>query len=210
MSDLYVDKRRDLTKLKSKNITFFPSRKMKSSIVTECPLESNLCYYFEFDDSITSYESQPLGYYYMYKGERHSYTPDFEVFNGTNSYYIEVKSKSELSKFVDFDDWFDAVKNQAVRLGKDLVLKKEQSILHHPTYQNYLQLYRCLRVEYDYNFICRIQTQLNANQLLPISDLIDSSSELPWLYKLIAERIVELSPPEQLLTLDSTVSWRKK
>jgi hypothetical protein len=70
MSELYTDKKRDLTKHKSKSRTFFPSRKMHGSIVTECPLEASLCYYLEFDDSITSYESQPLGYYYQYEGKR--------------------------------------------------------------------------------------------------------------------------------------------
>ena len=32
MSELYTDKKRDLTKLKSKSRTFFPSRKMRASI----------------------------------------------------------------------------------------------------------------------------------------------------------------------------------
>jgi hypothetical protein len=33
ISELYTDKKRDLTKLKSKSITFFPSRKMQDSII---------------------------------------------------------------------------------------------------------------------------------------------------------------------------------
>lgn len=99
MSELYTDKKRDLTKLKAKSRTFFPSRKMHGRIVTECLLEASLCYYFEFDDSITSYESQPIGYYYQFKGKRHVYTPDFEVFQGTKSFYVEVKSQIELQQF---------------------------------------------------------------------------------------------------------------
>lgn len=207
MSELYADKKRDLTKLKSKSRTFFPSRKMQDSIVTECPLESSLCYYFEFDRSITSYESQPLSYYYMYEGERHLYTPDFEVFCGEKSFYVEVKSTIEIQKFENFELWFEAVRQQAVKLGKDLILKKEQWIKRSPSYQNNLQLYRCLKVDYSYDFVCQVKSKLVDGQLLPISALIDHHYELSWLYKLIAEQFVELSPPEQLLSLDCMVKW---
>ena len=208
MSKLYTDKKRDLTKLKSKSRTFFPSRKMRASIVTECPLEANLCYYFEFDQSVTSYESQPLGYYYMYEGQRHVYTPDFEVFNGSKSFYIEVKSELELEKFENFDAWFCAVKHQAKNLGKDLILKKEQWIRRSPDYQNITQLYRCLKANYDYDFIRNIKSKLAANKVLTVGDLIKQQSELPLLYKLIAEQVVELVPASQLLSQDATVKWR--
>lgn len=209
MSELYADKKRDLTKLKSKSRTFFPSRKMQDTIVTECPLEACLCYYFEFDDSITSYESQPRGYYYQFKGERHLYTPDFEVFCGTKPFYIEVKSKIELQKFEHFELWFEAVRQQAVKLGKDLILKKEKWIRHSPQYQNNLQLYRCLKVDYSYDFVCQVKSKLAGNKSLPISALINHHADLSWLYKLIAEQFVELSPSEQLLSLDCTVKWRQ-
>ncbi len=66
---------------------------MQRSVITACALKAILCYYFEFDDSIISYESQPWGYYYQYEGERHVYTSDIEAFRGIKSFYIEIKSK---------------------------------------------------------------------------------------------------------------------
>jgi hypothetical protein len=180
---------------------------MQDSIITECPLEANLCYYFEFDRSITRYESQPLGYYYRFEGERHLYTPDFEATHGKHSFYYEVNSKIELEKFDGFDPWFNAVQAQAKRLGKDLFLKKKQWVRRSPQFQNIQQCYRCLKVDYSYDFVCRVKSQLAVNQTLPISSLIQSHTELPWVYKLIAEQIVQLSPQEQLLSLDCTVLW---
>jgi hypothetical protein len=101
-------------------------------------------------------------------------------------------------------------KAQAKRLGKDLFLKKEQWVRRSPQFQNIQQCYRCLKVDYSYDFVCRVKSQLAVNQTLPISSLIQSHTELPWVYKLIAEQIMQLSPEDQLLSLDCTVSWGDK
>jgi len=209
MRDLYLDKKRDLTKLKSQSITLFPSKKMSSTVLTNCPLEANFCYYLEFDDAIERYESQPLGFYYQLDNIQCSFTPDFECFCGHRSVYYEIQSKAQAKKTIEFKRHFDSAQNQAIKLGKDLILVKEDWIKRSPHFQNLMQLYRCMQVQYSYDFLNRIKTKLKKDKVLTIGELIDEHIELPCIYKLIAEKILIFELSSTSLCLGSKVFWRK-
>ncbi|MDX2369517.1 MAG: hypothetical protein QNK36_14135 [Colwellia sp.] len=207
MKKLYLDKKRDLTKLKSQSITLFPSKKMSSTVFTECPLEANFCYYLEFDDEIDRYESQPLGYYFQFKNDTHVFTPDFEVFSKNKSFYYEVQSKIQAANQSDFLGYFNAARAQAKRLNKDLFLVKECWIRRSPHFQNLMQLYRCIQVEYSHDFLLRIKDKLTFNKILTISELIELHSELACVYRLIAEKVLTLEFPNECLGVNSRVLW---
>jgi len=212
MHNLYLDKKRDLSKLKSQSITLFPSKKMSSTVLTECPLEANFCYYLEFDDAIEQYESQPLGFYYSLDHKQYSFTPDFECFCGHHYVYYEIQSNTQAikaKKSTEFKRHFDSAQNQAIKLGKDLILIKENWIKRSPHFQNIMQLYRCMQVQYSYDFFKRIKNKLEKDAVLTIGELIDEHIELPWIYKLIAEKILIFELSSTSLCLDSKVFWRK-
>lgn len=207
MLNLYLDKKRDLTKLKAQSITLFPSRKMGCSVVTESPLEASFCYYLEFDDVIERYESQPLGYYFQFKNNTHVFTPDFEVFHKNKSYYYEIQSNIQGNKQDNYEDYFNAAKNQAKNLQKDLVLVKEDWIRKSPYFQNIVQLYRCMSVKYTYEFLIRVKETMKDVDERAIFELMEDHSELAFIYKLIAEKRLGFDLTTQLLGLDCKVTW---
>jgi len=207
MRKFYLDKRKDLTKLKSHSITLFPSKKMSTTVLTAHPLEANFCYYLEFDDAIDRYESQPLGYYFQFNDDTHVFTPGFEVFSGNKSFYYEVQSNTHATKNKNYEDYFNAARAQAMLLNKDLILVKESWIRRSPYFQNLVQLYRCIQAEYSHDFLVRIKDKLIFNKVLMIGELIELHSELACVYRLIAEKILILESPTEGLGLDSRVIW---
>lgn len=152
--------KRALSKLKSKSVTHFPSRKMGSIVLTESPLEANFCYYLEFDDDVEYYESQPLGFYYQHANKTHTFTPDFEVFIKSSSYYYEVQSNTQADRSEQYLEYFNAAREQADRLGKDLILISENWIQRSSQLHNIRHIYRCMSVNYYYELLCRVKTKL--------------------------------------------------
>jgi hypothetical protein len=144
---LYVAKRRNLKKFKRKTVCRFPSVKGDVPVVlTEGVIEKDFCYHLELDPLVKLYQCQPLGYYYYLNGEKRSYTPDFEVDidGGVNTYY-EVKELEYLKYDLDFDVEFEAKKQQAKILGKQLILVCDDFIRQEPKFTNTKRVYGAKR-----------------------------------------------------------------
>lgn len=79
-----------------KNITRFPSLKMKRVICGESLLELDYHNLLEFDSDVLSFQEQPLKIEYILDGSNHFYTPDLLVVraNGQRQ-IIEVKREAD-------------------------------------------------------------------------------------------------------------------
>ena len=75
-----LSKRRDVSKLMSKSVNVFFGHKSEDDVTNlESPLEADFCYHLEYDQSVKSYQAQPLPISYFYDGKYRTYTPDFKV-----------------------------------------------------------------------------------------------------------------------------------
>jgi hypothetical protein len=206
MSNFYTDKRRDLKKMKGKNICLFPSLKpTPNTIYTEGVIEKDFCYHLEVDNEVIEYESQPLGFYYWMGSERYVYTPDFQVFYKNSSIkYFEVKELKYLDD--DFYEKFPIWQQQSLLLGKTLELVTDEFIYQEPLYTNLKHLSRARK-----NGICTEEFReiaifaLSNVESLTIRELLKYAkrpNSIGMVYKLIQLGVLKISISDDVLGPD--------
>jgi len=205
-----ISKRRDVKKLMSKSINVFRGRKASDEITyTESPLEADLCYHFEFDPKIISYQAQPLSLEYFFEGATHTYYPDFEVFyeDGTTS-YIEVKYIADVARFESFNEWEEAIRRAASKHGKGFIVLKEDFIRQQPLYENLLNLWSAVGIPINKVFLAHLISVLDQKHEASISELMTedlSDDEFEQVYRLIFDRKLVASLTRDFLSKSTIV-----
>ncbi|NRD72151.1 TnsA endonuclease N-terminal domain-containing protein [Shewanella sp. VB17] len=126
----------------NKNIFKFASAKVGETIMCESSLEFDACFHHEYNDTITSFGSQPEGFHYNFEGKQLPYTPDVIL------HYIDGMTKfheyKPYSKTFDpaFKAKFVAKKQAAQVLGIELILVTEKQIRINPILNNLKLLHR--------------------------------------------------------------------
>ena len=209
MNRFKAPKKRNLNNLLSKSITKFPSIKSDiSPTLTESPLESDFCYYLEFDNEVIKYEAQPTAIAYWYGGKRHWYTPDFEVFYEESSCYYEIKYQKDVERDDEFEFRFAEQKKSAKELGKDLFLITDEFITKQYMYENLCLLYKFSKVAIDPDFLYFVKVSVKNNQILLISDLIREESrneDFQQIYKLIWTQFLLADLESEVLSVDTPI-----
>jgi hypothetical protein len=205
-----IPKRREVKNLMSKSINVFRGRKALDEITyTESPLEADLCYHFEYDPQIISYQAQPLSFEYFFEGTTHTYSPDFEVYydDGTIS-YVEVKYVADIARIENFNEWEKAVRKTASKHGKGFIVLKEDFIRQQPLYENLLNLWSSVEIEIDKEFLSHLITVLDQKHETSISDLMTDEfldQEFEQIYRLIFERKLVASLTQDFLSKSTIV-----
>ena len=134
--------RRKLTISRVKNIFKFVSQKMSSVYLVESFLEFDACFHFEYSPNVVSFETQPLGFKYYFEGKQCPYTPDVLVNDLKNGErFVEIKPVTKTING-EFRSRFKAKQQQALNLGKPLILVTEQQIRVNPILNNLKLLHR--------------------------------------------------------------------
>ena len=208
-------KRRVVKNLMSKSVNVFNGRKSLDKVThLESPLEADFCYHLEFDQNIKSYQAQPLSFLYYFEGAPHSYTPDFEVLyqDGSISYF-EIKFEADIKRINNFSQWEEAVRNTALKNGKDFIVLTESFIREKPLYENLLNTWAATNIKIDKDFLIHLIQQLDDRKQAPIRDLIlDKSSDYQFeqIYRLIFEKRLITSLQNELLSTSSMVQHSGK
>jgi len=193
MSDLYVSKRRDLSKHKATTVGKFASTKSDIiPVLTDGKLEADYCYHLEYDRNVVKYECQPLGYYYVGEtpsGRRPSYTPDFQIWYKDNSIrYREIKEE----KYIDpeLEALFPRLQEQAIVLGKPLEMVLDTEIRSEPYFSNLKALFKAKKNRsINTGLLKQIIPLLENNKKISAYQLIDNhelSASIGDFYCLIA------------------------
>lgn len=193
MSDLYVSKRRDLSKHKATTVGKFASTKSDIiPVLTDGKLEADYCYHLEYDRNVVKYECQPLGYYYVGEtpsGRRPSYTPDFQIWYKDNSIrYREIKEE----KYIDpeLEALFPRLQEQAIVLGKPLDMVLDTEIRSEPYFSNLKALFKAKKNRsINTELLKQITPLLEKNKKISAYEFIDKhelSASIGDFYCLIA------------------------
>lgn len=111
-----------------KNLFKFVSAKNNALLTVESSLEFDACFHFEYATQVTSFDAQPLGYEYSLNGKMRTYTPDFLLrFQNGQEQYIEIKPSFRTTSS-EFREMFEAKQQEAISLGRELVLVTERQI----------------------------------------------------------------------------------
>lgn len=205
---LFADKKRDLSKLKKKSITPFPSRKLGFTFLTESPLEAEFCYQLEWNADVVSYEAQPLGIRYFLNGSEHIYTPDFLVEFATRQQYYEVKKEEDLAKEKGFAEHFEACQRACSRLGRELVLVTDATIEAQPIKSNLRALFHLPDIKVPDLFVLGVKHRLKSLGSATIEQLADGyprPDALAFCHRLIADGVLVANLHEEELGLSATV-----
>lgn len=194
----------------SKSVNVFNGRKALDKIThTESPLEADLCYHFEFDRKILSYQAQPLSFEYFFQGSVHTYYPDFEVFYDDGTVvYIEVKYIADIARIEHFEQWVEAIEKAALKAGKGFLVLKEDFIRQKPLYENLQTLWAASEIPIDKEFLTHVITTLDQASEVSIVDLLrtkTSDDEFEQIYRLIFERKLITSLTQNFLSKSSMV-----
>ncbi len=187
---LFASKKRDISKLKTKNLTSFPSKKLRKAILTECPLEADFCYFLEFDNAVCDYEAQPLGIKYRFGQAMCVYTPDFLVDAQDGEKYYEVKEKKYLENDEEFEARFEACQRASENLGRKLVLVTDEEIRRQPLFSNLKQLYHLPDINVPPGFVLEVKNTLGLLREVEIGKISSNYSKteiLAFSYKLLYE-----------------------
>jgi hypothetical protein len=203
-------KRRKIKNLMSKSINVFRGRKALDEITyTESPLEADLCYHFEYDTKITSYQAQPLSFEYFFEGSTHFYSPDFEVFYDDKTVsYVEVKFIADIARIANFNEWEKAVRKGASKKGRGFIVLKEDFIRQQPLYENLLNLWSAVGITINTEFLTHLIVFLDKNHEASISALMAdelSDNEFEQIYRLIFERKLAVSLTQDFLSKSTIV-----
>lgn len=134
--------RRRLKHSPVKNLFRFASAKMKTVLTLESSIEFDACFHFEYSPEIASFEAQPEGFYYPFKGKTLPYTPDFKVVTQQQEkQFIEVKPVEKILN-PDFRERFLARQRAAHDQGVPLLLVTERQIRIYPILGNLKLLHR--------------------------------------------------------------------
>jgi hypothetical protein len=205
-------KKRNIDKLKNKSITKFPAQKSTSSLITlESPLEKDFCYHLEFDNSVMSYEAQPIGYDYALEGKLRFYTPDFEIFFDTSSSYYEIKYRVDIEHDEEFEAEFSAKKDAARKLGKDLILVTDEFIAKQFRYENLCLLYKSANYPVDKHYVGYVRDQLAKGRDTVIGSLLrpeTRNQDFCSIHYLIWHKYLLAELDECILSTSSCVQWR--
>lgn len=194
MSKLGGEQRRDLRSVFGKSIGVFPKKKRSNpgSLLVEGSLETEYCYHLEFDQTVTEYESQPLGFHYYCNNKRRFYTPDFLVtyIDGQQT-YVEIKYSEDIEGNAHFERDFPLWQKQADALGIPLVKITDDFIRQEPFFSNIRHLRRAsiypkISNQLKMHAINTIQInsgELSASELMVILEI----SDIGIVYQLIAE-----------------------
>ena len=210
-----IHKRRNVEKLMSKSINVFNGRKALDEITyTESPLEADLCYHFEFDPKVVSYQAQPLSFEYFFEGNSHTYSPDFEVIydDGTIS-YVEVKFIADIARIENFKKWESAVRDGALKQGKGFIVLKEDFIRQQPLFENLINLWSSINIEINSDFLIRLIQVLDNRKAVEIKELItdlSSDAEFEQIYRLIFEQNLLAPLTKEILSKSSIIQHSGK
>lgn len=213
MSNISSEHRRDLSSVFGKSIGVFPKKKHTDQILlVEGSLETEYCYHLEFDQRVTEYESQPIGFHYYCNSKRRFYTPDFLVtYIGGEQIYVEIKYLEDIEKNDEFQRDFPLWQRQAKELGIPLSLITDETIRKEPFFSNIRHLRRA-------SIHPRISGQLKAHALETIrinSGTLNASelmklieiSDIGIVYQLIAEELSLVNLHEETLGPDVVLKW---
>jgi hypothetical protein len=205
-----IPKRREVKNLMSKSINVFRGRKALDKITyTESPLEADLCYHFEYDPKIISYQAQPLSFEYFFEGTTHIYSPDFEVFYDDKTIsYVEVKYIADIARIENFPEWEKAIRKAASKLGKGFIVLKEDFIRQQPLYENLLNLWSSVEITINKEFLAHLITVLDQQYETSIAELMTGElrdDEFEQIYRLIFERKLAASLTQEFLSTSTIV-----
>lgn len=134
--------KRNIKHSRVKNLYKFASLKNRASLTLESSLEFDVCFHFEYSKSVSTYEAQPVGQYYLYGGKLLPYTPDFLTtsISGKHTYY-EVKYAHE-ARDPEVQDRFRYKQRSFSELGFELKLITERQLRQGPKLKNLKLLHR--------------------------------------------------------------------
>ncbi|WP_434927392.1 TnsA endonuclease N-terminal domain-containing protein [Shewanella sp. HL-SH2] len=125
-----------------KNLYKFSSLKNRASLTVESSLEFDACFHFEYSKSVSTFEAQPIGFYYQYYGKSLPYTPDFlvSIADGKQIYYEVKYSKDACNPEVK--DRFRHKQRSCIEQGLELRLITERQLRKGPLLNNLKLLHR--------------------------------------------------------------------
>lgn len=136
--------------------TAFDSIKTGETHMCESTVETDFCYWLEFDPLVKTYEAQPVKILFKnVKGRMTKYVPDFsvtytkegEIEKGTKSTIFEIKERWELEELKDqFAPKFRAAELYCKEKGIKFEIRDDQAI-RSPRLKAYKFLYRYLSKE---------------------------------------------------------------
>lgn len=143
--------------IKSRSVpTAFDSLKTGDTHMCESTVETDFCYWLEFDPIVKSYEAQPVKIFYQnHKGRKTKYVPDFLVTytkegereKGRKSTLFEIKEHRELEELKDeFAPKFRAAELYCKEKGSQFEIRDDHAI-RTPRLKTYKFLYRYLSKE---------------------------------------------------------------
>ncbi len=210
-----IQKRRNVKNLMSKSINVFNGRKALDEVTyTESPLEADLCYHFEFDSQVQSYQAQPLSFEYFFEGNSHTYSPDFEVtYKDGSISYIEVKFIADIHRINNFKEWEVAVREGALKQEKNFIVLKEDFIRQQPLFENLINLWSAINIKIKPEFLIHLINLLDEKKAIQISEAItdyNSDDEFEQIYRLIFEQNLLAPLTKEILSKSSIIQHSGK
>ena len=210
VSQKKLTERRDVSKLMSKSVNVFFGHKSEDGITNlESPLEADFCYHLEYDQSVKSYQAQPLPISYFYDGKSRIYTPDFKVTltDGSIIYY-EIKFEEDIERIKDFELKNEEIIKVVNSLDAEFEVITEEFIRKSPVYENLINLWSSINLEIDSSFLIKVIETLKQKQQATIRSLIfsdESLNEFGQIQKLIFEHKLLAPIDKEVICLSSVV-----
>ncbi|MEY8214680.1 MAG: TnsA endonuclease N-terminal domain-containing protein [Colwellia sp.] len=180
----------------TKNIFKFASCKINDIVTVESSLEYLACFHFEYSDDVETFESQPTGYKYNFKGKECSYTPDFKlVYISGKTVFVEVKPSYRAGES-DFIARFPYKIAAAKDMGLNLILLTEQTLNASPYIDNLKILHRYQGVQSPKEVHNLVLHSMSKNRQISIQDL---SRNIDVNVGLVLQAVVQLILRRELL-----------